>query len=73
MLADFIFFPTTITINATSNEVSCQIVTIVKDTIIEEDEHINITITSSDTIVLIGGPAAIIITDDDGRIQLCTL
>lgn len=56
MLADFIFFPTTDLITTTSNEILCQAVAITTDTIVEENEYFNITLTSSDSVVLVGGP-----------------
>ena len=40
------------------------------DAIVEENEYFNITLASSDSIVLIEGPTTIIITDDDGKTKL---
>lgn len=64
-LSDFIFFPTSGMINS-STEILCHSVTIIADTIVEENEYFNITL-SGYSFVLNGGPITIVITDDDGK------
>lgn len=40
---------------------------IVSDEIVEEDEFFNVTVTSTDSVDFVGGPARVIITDDDSK------
>lgn len=65
-LGDFLLFSTVISIN-TSVATRCVGITITNDTVVEEDEFFMITLTSTDSVDFVGGPARVIITDDDGE------
>lgn len=64
---DFTFTPPQESFNSEDDVVFCGQVAIADDTIVEDDETFLVTLTSTDTIDLVGVPTAlVVITDDDG-------
>lgn len=59
--------------SSTTNETICVNVTIVDDDAFEDTESFLVTVTSSDSVYLAGGPATVFIVDNDGNIDHNTL
>ena len=55
--------------SSTTNETICVNVTIVDDDALEGTESFLVTVTSSDSVYLAGGPATVFIVDNDGNID----
>lgn len=53
--------------SSTTNETICVNVTIVDDDAFEDTESFLVTVTSSDSVYLAGGPATVFIVDNDGN------
>lgn len=66
---DYTFDPPSRTISFRETPLLCDEVMIMEDTIVEADEFFNVTLSSSDRIDLEGGPARVVIRDDDSMFQ----
>lgn len=66
---DYTFRPPSRVVDSLSlNTQLCdEVVIILDDTIVETDEFITLTITGSDSLNFTGGPARVVIRDDDGK------